>query len=72
MDEFLDRLAEILDVEILRPEDALRDFPEWDSLSVLSVLAMADAQYGATLRSEDMAQALTAGDLWRLVEARRK
>jgi len=72
MDEFLDRLAETLDVETVRLEDTLRDFPEWDSLTVLSVLAMADAHYGVTLRSEDIAQAKTAGDLWRLVEARRK
>ena len=72
MDEFCSRLAEILDIDSVLPGAELRGLPDWDSLSVLSVLAMADAQYGVTLRSEDMAKAVTVEDLWRLVEGRRK
>jgi acyl carrier protein len=70
--EFYKRLAEILDVEEVGAEDALRDFDEWDSLSVLSVLAMADSTYGASVRAEEIRLVVTAADLANLVEAKQK
>jgi acyl carrier protein len=72
IEEFYQKLAEILDVETVKPEDALLDFSEWDSLSVLSVLAMADASYGVTITPEDIRLVVTAGDLAALVEKKQK
>jgi acyl carrier protein len=70
--EFYQRLAEILDVEEVKPESVLNDFSEWDSLSVLSVLAMADSKYGVTVRSDELRSVVTVGDLTGLVEAKLK
>ncbi len=70
--EFYQRLAEILDVEEVKAEDTLKDFDEWDSLSVLSVLAMADSKYGVAIRAEDIRSVVTAADLAGLVEAKQK
>jgi acyl carrier protein len=70
--EFYQRLAEILDVEEVKAEDTLKDFDEWDSLSVLSVLAMADSKYGIAIRAEEIRSVVTAADLAGLVEAKQK
>jgi acyl carrier protein len=70
--EFNQRLAAILDVEEVKPENVLKDFDSWDSLAVLSVLAMADAKYGVSIKAEEIRSVVTAEDLARLVEAKRK
>ena len=70
--EFYQRLAEILDVEEVKADDMLKDFDEWDSLSVLSVLAMADSKYGVAIRAEEIRSVVTAADLAGLVEAKQK
>jgi acyl carrier protein len=72
MENFYNKLAEALDIEEVTPESLLRDIPEWDSLSVLSVLAMIDSSYGVNISSEELANVRTAADLSGLVEARRK
>lgn len=71
MDEFLKRIAQILEVEEVKEGDDLKAFPQWDSLSVLSVIAMLDAQYGLNLRAADLASVKSAGELWHSVQARK-
>jgi len=70
--EFYQRLAEILDVEEVKPEAVLKDFDGWDSLAILSVLAMADAKYGVSIKAEEIRSVVTAENLARLVETKRK
>ena len=70
--EFYQRLAEILDIEDIKPENVLKEYDQWDSLSILSVLAMADSKYGVTIRADEIRQVVTAADLAALVEAKRK
>lgn len=70
--EFYQRLAEILDVEEVKPESMLKDFDGWDSLAILSVLALADAKYGVSIKAEEIRSVVTVEDLARLVEAKRK
>jgi acyl carrier protein len=69
MNEFLKKIAEILEVENVSDADDLRAFPQWDSLAVLSVIAMLDASYGVNLRAADLQEAATAGALWNLVQS---
>jgi acyl carrier protein len=71
MNEFLSKIASILEVENVSESDELRAFPQWDSLSVLSVIAMLDASYGVNLRAADLATVKSMGDLWRLVQTRK-
>ena len=70
--EFCQRLAEILDIEEVKPENVLRDFEQWDSLAVLSVLAMADSKYGVTIRADEIRLVVTAAELAKLVEGKLK
>jgi acyl carrier protein len=70
--EFYQRLAEILDVEEVKPEDVLKEFDGWDSLAILSVLAMAVAKYGVSIKAEEIRSVVSAQNLANLVEAKHK
>jgi acyl carrier protein len=70
MDDFYEKIAEILEVDVVNPSDVLADFPEWDSLSVLSFIAMVGADYGVNLTAADLRGAATAQALHDLVAAR--
>jgi acyl carrier protein len=71
MNEFLNRIADILEVDELQETDDLKAFAHWDSLSVLSVIAMLDANYGVNLQAADFGPIQSVGDLWRLVQSRK-
>jgi acyl carrier protein len=71
MSEFLKKIAAILEVDEVKETDDLKAFPQWDSLSVLSVIAMLDASYGVNLRAADFGPVKTAGDLWHIVQAKK-
>jgi acyl carrier protein len=72
MNEFLNKLAEILEAGEVKETDALKAFPQWDSLAVLSVIAMLDAQYGVNLRAADFGPVNSAADLWTLVQSKKR
>lgn len=69
MNDFFTKIAEILDVEAVTEDDVLGDFPEWDSLSVLSVIAMFDAEYGVNLNAVRLKGVRTVADLRNLGQA---
>ena len=71
MNDFLQKLAGILEVEVVNEGDDLKAFPSWDSLAVLSVIAMLDSNYGVNLRAADFQTVKTAADLWNLVQSKK-
>ena len=71
MTDLYKKLAEIFEVDTVVPESVLRDFETWDSLSALSILAMADATYGVSMTAADLKQILTAGALEAYLSPRR-
>ena len=71
MDEFLKQIAEILEVESVKGTEDLKAFPQWDSLAVLSVIAMLDANYRVNLQAADFGPVNSALDLWNLVQAKK-
>jgi len=71
MNEFLKKIAEILEEDDVKETDELKAFAQWDSLSVLSVIAMLDANYGVNLRAADFEPVSTVGDLWSLVQSKK-
>ena len=64
-------LRAILDIEEVKPDNVLKDYEQWDSLAILSVLAMADSKYGITIRAEEIRGTVTVADLADLIEAKR-
>lgn len=72
MEQFYSKLAEILEVDDVKEDALLESFPAWDSLGVLSAIAMVDSQYGVNLTALDLAGIKTADEFARLVESRKK
>jgi acyl carrier protein len=70
MDHFYEKLAEILEADTVNGSDVLADFPEWDSLSVLSAIAMIGSTYGVILVAADVKSVTTAQGLRDLVAAK--
>lgn len=62
--EFLAELQDILQRdEDLETAMALRDLPEWDSLSMMAVAAMFDKHFARVLNFADFESLVTVGDL---------
>ncbi len=49
------------------PETELLSLPEWDSLAALGVIVMFDVDYGKTIVGEDLKNATTITDLYKLL-----
>jgi len=71
MQEFYKKLSDILEIDSIEDLDTLRDFEYWDSLSVLSILAMLDSELSVSLSVEELDQCITAKDLYLMVEGKR-
>ena len=71
MEKLYEELREILEVDEVRPDQALADFEAWDSLAALSLVASVSTNYGVTLSRADFREMTTVGDLENLVRSRR-
>lgn len=56
----------------IKPETVFRDLPEWSSLVALSIIAMADEEYGVTLKGDDIKNAVTVQDVFNAVQAKKQ
>ena len=72
MSEFYEGLAEIIEVDAdkVTPDLAL-DEGAWDSLAVVSTIALIDDVYDVTVHPDKLADCKTVGDIDSLVEAER-
>ncbi len=70
--EFLARLDELLELPAgtLKGPELLGSLDEWDSLAVLSFIAMADEKFGRTFASKAIVACKTVDDLAKLVISR--
>lgn len=62
-EEILEKLAEILEEDSISLTQELESFDEWDSLTTLSLIAMADSDYNISLTNEIVDQFLTVKDV---------
>ena len=63
MQEFLERVADVLEVPAVRPGDAFRDVPMWGSLTGFALVVMIEQRYGKRLTAADFAPLKTVSDL---------
>ncbi|MBP5796668.1 MAG: acyl carrier protein [Bacteroidales bacterium] len=73
MKDFIKNLVEQFDeveLEALTPETKFKEFDEFSSLTILSIIAMADDEYGVRLKADDVRQAETVQDLFDTVQSR--
>lgn len=68
MENFLENITELLDsTTTITPEMRLEEVGEWDSMNIISFLAMVDVEYGKTMKVADFKGAKTFGDLYTIV-----
>jgi len=63
--KFIDLLKEILEIEDrdLSLKDDFRQYPEWDSLGYLELIAMMDEEFGVAIETEDFRKLINLQDL---------
>jgi len=70
MEKFYDKLAEILEVDSVEPQDDVSSFENWDSLGTLAILAMIDSTYKVRISSQEMKNVKKVKDLENLVRSK--
>jgi len=71
VETFLREFAEILEIpssEITQATE-LASLKNWDSMTVLSFMALVDEKFGGEVNPDDIETAQTVGDLYRLASA---
>ena len=66
--EFYKELDSMLELEpnTIRGDERLADLPGWDSMSVISFIALADTNFKKTVAAKAIAEARTVADLLNL------
>ncbi|MFY8165507.1 MAG: acyl carrier protein [Sediminibacterium sp.] len=70
--QFLVHIKEVLEIENreILLTDIFRDYDEWDSLALLSLIAMLDDEYGVAIEEKVLKTLLTLEDLYQEVQTR--
>jgi len=71
MEKFLDEMAEILEVENVQPQDNFTEFEAWDSLAQLSVIALADSNYGVTISALELKELKDIASIKQLIDSKK-
>ena len=67
---FLENFVNILDdtdAALIQADTIFRDLDEWDSLTALSLIAMADEEYGVKLTGDDIKSSVTLNDIFKII-----
>jgi len=69
--KFVDLFKETLEIEDreISLSDEFRGFDEWDSLALLSVIAMIDEEYDVIIESNAFQKLQTVGDIYNYIQA---
>ena len=72
MENFDGEIAEILEVDSVNMDDQLTAFDCWDSLTILSIIALASETYQVTISAAEVNAAATVGGLKNLIQSKSK
>ena len=68
MEQFTALFAEALEREAgIVPADKFREYEEWDSLAVLSIIALIKQQYDITIPRKDFDELITVEELYNYI-----
>ncbi len=73
MEHFIQLLSDALekDSEQINKDDEFRNYEEWDSLAVLSLIAMIKQNYNITIPRKDFDELNTVSELYEYIQAHR-
>ena len=71
-EKLIEQLKEVIEIEDreINLEDEFRNYPEWDSMVALSVIAMLDDEFGVVLDTGSFGKLRTVGELIEEVKKR--
>lgn len=75
MEKFLENFAaqfEDTDAALFKSETKFKELEEWDSMVSLSVMAMADEEYGVELKGDDIRNSETIQELYEIIKLKIK
>ena len=67
MDKFLESLSEVFERDGIDPDDAFRDYEEWDSMAYLSLIAMIDDNYDMVIPGDEFANLNKVIDIYNYI-----
>lgn len=70
MENFDELIAEILEVDSITADDELESFDSWDSLTILSVIAVSSSEYNVTLSADEVEGSNTISGLRNLISSK--
>ena len=62
--QHFENLLDDTDSSLIKEETVFRDLEEWDSLTALSLIAMADEEYSVKLTGDDIKSSMTLKDIF--------
>ena len=71
MDNYLEIMADILEVDEVNASDVLVEFESWDSLTQLSIIALVDETYGVTISAMELRNSKTIEDVYNLINGKK-
>ena len=69
MENFIQKFEEVLELPngTINPNDNFRDYEEWDSLALLSLMAMLEDEYNTTIPRDSFQKINTVQDLYNYI-----
>lgn len=69
MNDFLEMIADLVETdEALTADTEYASLENWDSLTIISLLATVNIDYNKTLRMADFKKTKTLGDIYAIIE----
>lgn len=68
MNDFLEKVAEILEVEAVTTDFKFREVAEWDSMKGFSLIVLLEGDYSKPMTVDQFLACETVGDLARFAE----
>lgn len=68
MEDFLEKMAELLEEDTVKLTDTIVDFDAWDSLTSLSVIAFVGEEFQKSITTAQIVECKTIGGLYELVK----
>jgi acyl carrier protein len=70
MENFKSLISEVLEVDSVEMTDELISFDSWDSLTILSIIAVVSDEFNVELGREEIENSKTIGGLKELIDSR--